>query len=62
VGSVAYAEHSRLMPQLEAVDLDGEQFDLIPVSQFADTVIEPGRDLRDFPLKGGETVLSELIE
>ena len=35
------------MPAREPIDLDGKDFDLMPVAQFVDALAEPGYDLEN---------------
>ena len=38
VGGIADAEKAGTVPASEAIDLNGEEFDLVPVCEFVDTV------------------------
>ena len=42
MGGVSDAEQAGVVPALEAVDLDGEEFDLVPVCDLVHAVGEEG--------------------
>jgi len=53
VGGITDAEQARPVPARETVDLDGEQFDLVPVRQIVHSVREERDEMGDRGAKGG---------
>jgi hypothetical protein len=47
VGSIADAQKPRAIPLAQTNDLDGQQFEIVPITQLADAVMEEGCDFND---------------
>ncbi len=54
VGGVADAEQAGAVPACEAVDLNGEEFDLVPGGDLVDAVGEEGDEADEGVAEGGE--------
>ena len=62
VGGIADAKQTGTVPLLEAVDLHGQQLDLIPIVQLLDSVAEVGRDLANCPAEGLHALPANFIQ
>jgi hypothetical protein len=47
MGSITDAEQSGTMPPAQMVDLDGEEFHLVPIAQLLNAISEKWRDSQD---------------
>jgi hypothetical protein len=61
VGRVANAEEAWPVPASQAIDLDGEQLDVVPRPQVADSVAQKGRQAHDVVAEGLEAPLPYLL-
>jgi hypothetical protein len=62
MGCVADAEQAGRAPVLKVVDLDGEEFDLVPGVDLGGAASEEGDDALDALLEGGDAVLLDFGE
>jgi hypothetical protein len=62
VGGVADQQEPRAVPGGKAVDLHGQQLDLLPVVELAQPVAQEGGGVGDGALEGGQTLLADLPE
>src|SRR5260370_34654996 len=61
VRRIANAQQARAMPLLQAVDLYREQFDIVPVAQFADALSKKRREVPDRLSKSRHPPLTHLL-
>jgi len=62
VRGIADAEQAGPGPFAEAVDLHGEEFDLLPILHLVDARLEIGCQLENAGAKGLETTLLDFVE
>src|SRR3954454_8956572 len=62
MGGVADAQKSSPPPLPETIDPDGQELDIVPVSQFVYTPAQEGRDLHEVFPKRWQTLRPDLLE
>src|SRR4029453_13724549 len=62
MGAVTNAKQAVAVPFSQAVDLDGEEFDLCPIIQLADSIFQERSETNDVAMQGGQAALLDRVE